>query len=183
MAWLNYCDRQGLLPLAVCAAAAHELGHWALIRAFRGRVTLLRLSASGAEMAVSGPLSYGRELVCALGGPLVNLLLALGAAQLGATVFAGLNLTLGLFNLLPMSALDGGKVLSCVISVFWGPEKAQCLNAAVDGILSLLLFVCGGLLLGTGGNVTLLVIALWLIRSICGSAGKTWRKRGLPRTL
>ena len=163
MAWLNYCDRQGLFPLAVCAAAAHEAGHWVLIRAFHGRVTLLRLSAAGAEM--------------------VNLILALGSARMGAAVFAGLNLALGLFNLLPLSALDGGRILSCAACVFLGLERARRLSIVADGTLSLLLFVCGGMLLRAGGNVTLLVIAIWLIQSVCRSEGKTWRKKGLSRTL
>ena len=182
MAWLNYCDRQGLFLLAVCAAAAHEAGHWLLIRVFRGRVALLRLSASGAELVVEGTLSYGKELLCALAGPLVNLLLALGAARIGSPVFAGLNLALGLFNLLPVSALDGGRILSCLICVFWGPERAQRLCTAVDAALSLLLCVYGGLLLGTGGNVTLLIIAVWLVRSLCSAEWETWRKKGLSRT-
>ena len=28
-AWLNYLDRQGVVPLALLACALHELGHWA----------------------------------------------------------------------------------------------------------------------------------------------------------
>lgn len=31
-AWLNYLDRQGVVPLALLACALHELGHWAASR-------------------------------------------------------------------------------------------------------------------------------------------------------
>lgn len=182
MAWLNYCDTQGLLPAAVCAAAAHELGHWTAIRALGGQVSRLRLSAAGAELRLEGTLSYGGELVCALAGPLVNLALAMGAARMGAVVFAGLNLALGLFNLLPVSVLDGGRVLACLTCVLFGPEGARRVSVCVDGTVSVLLLVCGGTLLGVGGSVTLLVVAVWMSNVFLRS-GKTWRKKGLSRSV
>ena len=37
-AWLNYLDRQGVVPLALLACALHELGHWAALRALGARV-------------------------------------------------------------------------------------------------------------------------------------------------
>ena len=60
-AWLNYLDRQGVVPLALLACALHELGHWAALRALGARVRRVRLTAVGAEMGVScWPLWPGR---------------------------------------------------------------------------------------------------------------------------
>lgn len=179
MAWLNYCDTQALLPGALCAAAAHELGHWAAIRAMGGQVSALRLSAAGAELRLEGTLSYEKELLCALAGPLVNLALALVEAWLGAMVFAGLNLALGVFNLLPLSMLDGGKILSCVTGLMVGPERAWQLSVALDGVFSVFLLLCGSVLFGTGGNITLLVVGMWFVRAFLRPGDKTWRKKGL----
>lgn len=181
MAWLNYWDTQGLLPAVLAAAAAHELGHWTAVRAVGGRIALLRLSAAGAEIRMEGTLSYGRELLCALAGPLVNLVLAFGAARVGAEVFAGLNLALGLFNLLPLSALDGGKVLGCAVALFLGAEGGGQVQAVIDRVLSLLLVICGAVLLEKGGGVTLLVVAVWLIWAVGEPWSKTWQKKGLSR--
>ena len=58
-AWLNYLDRQGVVPLALLACALHELGHWAALRALGARVRRVRLTAVGAEMEVDRGLSYG----------------------------------------------------------------------------------------------------------------------------
>lgn len=177
MAWLNYCDAQNLLPAALCAAAVHELGHLAAVYMVGGQVSRLRLTAAGAELCLEGTLSYGRELLCALAGPSVNLLLAFGAARLGAVVFAGLNLVLGLFNLLPLSALDGGKALSCGTALLLGPEAAQCLLRWTDWALAAALLLCGSAVLWGGGNVTLLVVAVWLLCAFLGGKKKLDGKR------
>jgi len=163
MAWLNYCDTQNLLPAALCAAAAHELGHLAAIYTLRGRVRCLRLTAVGAELRLEGTMSYSRELLCALAGPLVNLLLAFGAARLGWLVFAGLNLVLALFNLLPLSMLDGGRALSCLTALLLGPERARRLLVCIDTVLAAALLACGSTALLAGGNVTMPLVGAWLL--------------------
>ena len=56
-AWLNYLDRQGVVPLALLACALHELGHWAVLRALGARVRRVRLTSVGAEMEVARGLS------------------------------------------------------------------------------------------------------------------------------
>lgn len=163
MAWLNYCDHQNLLPLAVCAAAAHELGHLAAIALVGGRVGGLRLSAAGAEIKMAGVLGYGRELLCALAGPLCSLLLAIGAARMGALVFAGMNLALGVFNLLPLRMLDGGRALSCLTALLFEPQRACRMGRGADIVLGAALFLCGVAVFWRGGNITLLVISLCIM--------------------
>lgn len=162
LAWLNYCDTQGLLPLALCAAAAHEAGHLAVIYAVGGSVSRLRLTAAGAELRLNGNLSYSREALCALGGPLVNFILAYWAARPGVEVFAGLNLALGLFNLLPVGVLDGGRVLSCLCASCFGPQRSERLLCCVERSVAAVLLLCGGLVLWNGGNATLFLVSLWL---------------------
>lgn len=76
LAWLNYLDRQGLVPLCVLACCFHELGHLLSIRLLSGDIKLIRLTAVGAEMVLCRPMGYGQEMVAALAGPGVNLLLA-----------------------------------------------------------------------------------------------------------
>lgn len=181
MAWLNYCDTQNLLPAVLCAAVAHELGHLAAVCAARGRVSRLRLTAAGAELQLEGTLSYGREFICAIAGPVVNLVLAFCAARMGAAVFAGLNLALGLFNLLPMSVLDGGRALSCLTALLLGPEWARRVSVTMDKAVLFLLLLSGVSLLSMGGNVTLLVVGVWLVRMFHTQKDKSWRKKGLSR--
>lgn len=164
MAWLNYLDRQGIVPMAMAACLLHELGHWAVIRLLGGQISLVRLTAVGAEMVLRCPMGYWQEGVSALAGPGVNLLLALiFCAWPGGAVFAGLNLVLACFNMLPAGRLDGGRALYCTLALLAGPEWAGRIGRCLDGIWAAVLLVCGALLARFGGNITLLLVSLWLL--------------------
>jgi len=179
MAWLNYADTQALLPLALCACAAHELGHWAAVKARGGTVSRLRLTAAGAELRLGGAMSYPSELLCTLAGPAVNLLLAGVSARLGWLVFAGVNLALGCFNLLPVGCLDGGRAVYCVLALLGGPEVAGEAGEVLDRVLVCLLLIAGGLAVRAGGSFTLLLVALWM--ACAGKNNPVYHKKGLPR--
>lgn len=164
MAWLNYLDRQMILPLALAACMLHELGHYWAIRAMGGSVKQIRLTAVGAEMIVSHSLNYWQEGIAALAGPAVNLLLARFFCCLGQeTLFSGLNLVLGCFNLLPIRCLDGGRALHCALCLVVGPNAAEQVGKWLSRGFSSLILTGGILLLRGGGNVTLLCVALWLL--------------------
>lgn len=115
------------LPVAVLSALGHEAGHLLALRLAGVRVERMRLTAFGAEiLADTRFMSYPREILCTLAGPAVNLLLAVILARLmGAYLAAGVNLTLGVFNLLPVPALDGGRILHLLVSWGWDPITAD----------------------------------------------------------
>ena len=163
MAWLNYCDTQMLFPMSLGAAAIHEAGHCAAIWAVNGRIRLLRLSAVGAELQLEGTLSYRQELVCALAGPAINLIIAFLAAKTGLELFAGLNLALGAFNLLPVSVLDGGRILNCVSMMIFGPDTGSRIRRGVDILFALAILLGGTVLFFFGGSITLILVAVWLL--------------------
>ena len=163
LAWLNYLDTQGLVPMAMAACALHELGHYLTLRRLGGRVRAIRLTAAGAEMVLSRPLGYWQEGLTALAGPGVNLLLALvlcGRVEWAA--FAGLNLVLACFNMLPVGRLDGGRALYCTLALLAGPGWAGWIGRRLDLAGAVLLLAGGAAALGVGGNLTLLLVALWL---------------------
>lgn len=164
LAWLNYLDRSLLVPIALTACAAHELGHIAIIRLLGGKIKLIHLTAVGAELVLDSPMNYWQEGAAALAGPGVNLLLALGCCgfQRGLT-FAGLNLALALFNLLPVGRLDGGRALHCTLSLLAGPELADRIRAHLDRLCTVGMLIIGLLLIFERGNITLMMVALWLL--------------------
>ena len=162
-AWLNYLDRQAVVPLAMVACALHELGHYLIIRWMGGNVKLIRLTAVGAEMVLSRPLNYWQEGAAALAGPGINLLLALVFSQWEwGRLFGGLNLVLGCFNLMPIGRLDGGRTMYCTLALLLGPDLAQRAAAWTDLVFTTLILTVGLLLFGFGGNVTLLLVAVWM---------------------
>ena len=102
------------------AAALHECGHLLALQAFHVPIEGLRLSAFGAVLHARGAqrLSYGRELVVTLAGCGMNLVCGVLTAWFSlhyvwveGFVFAGAHILLCAFNLLPIPALDGCKLL------------------------------------------------------------------------
>lgn len=158
---------------AALACALHEAGHIAAIRLMGGKIRALRLSVVGAELVFSQRgrgLSYGQEIFAAVSGPSVNIALALLSARLipgiggeGLSLFSGLNLALGGFQLLPVLPLDGGRALLALLEMLWQPAAAlRVLEVFSLGFEALLLGLGVMALLRTGTNFTLLLIALWL---------------------
>lgn len=158
-------DGTGLFPWAVGAAVLHELGHIAAAMLFHGRLDALTLSAVGAELRFSyaAPLTYGKESLVALAGPATNLLAGLTALRLGAYPQAAVNLGLGLFNLLPILPLDGGRVLSNLVSEYFDPMVANRVLAVTAGVLIGLLAGFGTVFALEYANAMPLILALWLL--------------------
>lgn len=168
---LWYLDDQGVLLWGALACLCHELGHYAAIRGLGGRVRRVRLSAVGAEMALSQarPLGPGALFLAAVSGPVTNLALALLSARLATRfgedwfLFAGLNLGLAGFNLLPVAQLDGGRAVYSLIALLCSQEAAERVSAVLSVLTAALLLAAGALVLWeTKSNFTLLVTALWL---------------------
>ncbi|MEG1878283.1 MAG: site-2 protease family protein [Pseudoflavonifractor sp.] len=167
LAMVYYLDGQNLLPWALLACGCHELGHICALHVLGGRVRRLRLSAMGAELvlAATHPLGHGAQALAALAGPAVNLLLAIFTAQMGERfyLFAGLNLALAAFNLLPVTQLDGGRALAALVALLWSPGAGAGALQALSAATLLCLLLGGGLLLRQGGTgFTLLIGAIWL---------------------
>lgn len=180
LALFFYLDPQGLFPLSLAACAAHELGHLAAIRLLGGRVECMRVTLIGAEIRLKGMcrLSYPREAAAVLAGPGVNLLLA-ALCSGKAPVFAGINLALGLFNLLPIHPLDGGRLLYFLLAQLTREESAWTVCRVLAAALTALAAAVGGLLLWKSGyNFTLLAAALWLAAALQrGRKGVANRRR------
>ncbi len=163
LAILIWLDGEGLVLCSIFAAALHELGHGAMIWLMGGHVQELRLTAIGAEMRLDAryPLDYGKEMAAALAGPMVSLAAAALSIWREWYLFAGINLCYGLLNLLPIYPLDGGRVLSCLLT--------SCAPRAAERAARWISTAFAGALLGLGcaawlrwGNVSLFCTALWI---------------------
>ena len=138
------------LAAVLLAAICHEAGHYVALRLCGGRLAGVSVSAFGAQMRIRDRyrLSYGREALCVLAGPLVNgtlsWLLGLdGAWREELYIFAGAQLILGVFNLLPLWALDGGRLLWIALAWRTDPFLADKVCRVITAALLLALAALG----------------------------------------
>ncbi len=112
--------------LLACGIAAgfHELCHLLALKLLGGKWQHVAAFVSGARIPIP-ELSRGRELVCALAGPLGGLLLC--ALYPGFPMLALCALGQSLYNLLPLYPLDGGRALRCLSEMLLPPVYAQWL--------------------------------------------------------
>ena len=172
-----------LLGALLAAAVLHEWGHMAALHHFGGRISHLHISPFGAEMILNDTarLSYGAEMLVTLAGPVVNLVLAVvlalpGRYWEGIYVFAGAQLVLGLFNLIPAQPLDGGRLLWLMVAWLTEPFTADRVTSVVSAVFAVALFVCGAAVFyRTGNSPFLLLGAIGLL--VCGV-----REKGLVKS-
>ena len=166
-----------LLAALLFAALFHELGHYAILRLFKGYVKEIHVTIFGAEMQVKDGAGYGGELLTTLAGPTVNLLLAMMFGYLGKWyaplyLFSGAQAMLGVFNLLPIRPLDGSALLWIAVAYFTEPYTADRVSAWAGFAAALCLTGFAlFLLLRMGGTPFFLLAALGLFRCACREIG------------
>jgi Zn-dependent protease len=134
----------GRLVLLTAVLALHEAGHLVAMRAFGYRDTrilfipFLGAVTTGSQENVPGE----RRAIVLLAGPVPGLLLGFALSLIGATHdpvirhAAGLLVAINAFNLLPLGALDGGKLLD-VLLFSRGPLLRGAFTMASSTLLAL----------------------------------------------
>ena len=156
-----FCGGEALAA-AASAAAAHELGHLALILAQGSLPRRLILDISGACLYCAGGEPPPRqELVRAAAGPAAGLVLWLCLRFCGSgfpRTAANMSLMLSLINLRPAYGLDGDRILRCLLPRFLTPDRRELLSSLL-GLFSAL----ASLVLGILFSPQLFLYGIWLL--------------------
>ena len=163
------------LGLGLAFAALHELGHLAAMAAFHTRVSCVYLTAAG--MRIERPpglqTNFAREIAIALAGPAVSLVLA-GLFYALRRAFPArlaldaclLNLGFGLFNLLPVRQLDGGRALYFLLCRRFA-ERAASRAILATSLLCLFAAAVGAVLVCLRGVSLPLLVAVGYLAACC----------------
>jgi Zn-dependent protease/CBS domain-containing protein len=166
-----------LIVLIFLCVLLHELGHVFAARRYGIKTRDVTLWPFGGIASMEQmPEKPGHELIVALAGPAVNVVIAAGlllwlgprlnpetlteienpAVSLAAKL-AGANIMLVLFNLIPAFPMDGGRVLRALLAMWMGNARATELAAAIGQGFAVLFAV-----LGIFHNPMLIIIAVFI---------------------
>jgi Zn-dependent protease len=187
-----------ILVLFACVVL-HEFGHiWAARRYGIRTPDVTLLPIGGVASMERMPEKPGQEIVVALAGPAVNLVIALvlalvlgvGALSISdptqmpldgpyagfLTQVAFANVVLLVFNLIPAFPMDGGRVLRALLAIWLGYGTATQVAARIGQALAVVFAVLGYMY----GNPMLLLVAVFIFLAAGGEAGYV-RVRELTR--
>jgi len=116
---LNMLGQFFMLLLAV---TLHELSHAGVARLFKITNMKIVFLPIGEFVVLKNfeMLELHKKLIIVLAGPLFNIITAVIFWNTQFRNFAGLNLALGLFNLLPLHPLDGGRLVGLILGYIRG---------------------------------------------------------------
>ncbi len=148
----------------------HELGHTVAALFFGKKPLAVRIMPTGINILLPQASSYTEEFLIAAAGPFMNLAYALLCAYMpygvGGTV-RGVSLLLAGINLLPLAPLDGGRILSALLTPLFGSgvcgvisDFCSLILLALLWILSLYVFFYSGI------NFALLLFCTYLFSYI-----------------
>ena len=145
--------------LFFASVLAHELSHAVLARRLGLRVRDITLFIFGGAASLEGDPKRPRdEALIAAAGPVTSLLIgialwgidvAIGQRQLAAIIgwLGFINITLGLFNLIPGFPMDGGRILRAILWKVRGDRYAATRSAAAVGRLFGYVLIAAGVFL------------------------------------
>jgi Zn-dependent protease len=146
----------GALSALFTCVVLHELGHSLTARRFGVRVRrILLMPIGGMAEFDSIPREPKAELLITAAGPLVNFVIVLillpvvglagfnsngsvDSLRHAAEYLMTANLVLGVFNLLPIFPMDGGRILRALLSIRFTYLKATYLASIIGKVLAII---------------------------------------------
>lgn len=159
MAVLTALNMLGQFFIVLLLVFLHELCH--IISAYVFGSVCNEITISPAGMCASldlDRLSLFQKIIVVLSGPLFNILF-------GIITGNEISIALGIFNLLPVYPLDGGRILSLTIGYAIGTLRANRYVSSVSMAVCYLLVALGIIQLSLFmGNISLLVVGIYIFK-------------------
>jgi membrane-associated protease RseP (regulator of RpoE activity) len=168
-----YFQPAGVVFSSLAGAVIHESGHLLAAIILGIPMRSLDIGIFGASLKVRGSLiSYPKEFMLCAAGPGANFLSALaviffsehrGCYSECGEWFISVSVMLGLLNLIPAEGFDGGRMLSVLLTCFFGPRiAAKILSLSTFASIVALWMLSVYLLLRYGTSLSLFTFTVSL---------------------
>lgn len=143
------------LLILIIIVLSHELAHCYMCNYYGIKIDEIELFIFGGVAKFQGDIENNSkaEIFISLAGPLLNFLLVIITIIIInvfnitynniVQFFLTTNLTIGLFNLIPMLPLDGGRIIRGIIGYYLGVKKATVIVIKIGYFICILLFSIG----------------------------------------
>lgn len=166
-------DRSGIAALCIASSVLHEIGHIAALKIFKTTPKKISFGPGGMKLTDNHLMrkSYKKDIAAALSGPAINIISFI-VLYFFWRIFnhhillmsAVISLVIGLFNLLPVAPLDGGRALHALLCIFSSPSTAEKTVKVLSALTLLPTSTIGFyFLIKSRYNATLLFTSLYLI--------------------
>ncbi len=167
-------DKTGLALPTLFAVTMHETGHLFAMWLLESNPKSIRLIPASVQITRSVTTQYKNDIIIALMGPIVNLVLFvtlylnyLAFKNVTVQYYALINLIVGIFNLLPVTGLDGGTALFSLIAKRYDVSKAMLtLKIITLSIAVAVLFLAVSLTIRGQINISVYIVGIYLFLSV-----------------
>ena len=155
-------DKTGGIFCCFLASFFHEMGHFIAIILLKQKVNRVEFSLFDVKICSSYNVSFSKELIIVLSGVTFNFILFIFCYRI-IPMFALANLFIGLFNVLPVSTLDGGQAINILLSRYFSQRVTEIVINIITVAFSIPIFTMGIIiLLSTGYNFSFLLLGVYL---------------------
>lgn len=162
-------------------AIIHELGHLAIgiILGFRPKkIELLPVGVSACfymklknynQKVKCANLLALKKIIIAISGPITNFIIALVFSIFGISLFnmstefiVFSNLSIGIFNLIPIYPLDGGRIIKSILHIKIGLRNSYKYTYILSNVTIIILTVVSSIAILYLQNISILLILIYL---------------------
>lgn len=156
-------DKNGGIFCCFLSSFFHEIGHLVAILFLKQKVDRIEFSLFDIKIKSNYYVTFSKELVITLSGIAFNFVLFLLFIRT-IKLFALANLFIGIFNLLPVSTLDGGQAINIILNKFISVKKSVIIINILTVSFAIPIFTMGIIILfNTGYNFSFLLLGVYLL--------------------
>lgn len=164
-------DRTGIALPTIFAVILHEIGHLFAMWVLDCVPKQVKLIPASVQITSNFSKRYRNDILIALCGPVINLILFLTLyfnylcfKNELVLHYALINLLVGSFNLLPVSGLDGGTVLFCLLVKKIEFSRSKLIVKLVTLLFAVIILIIGITLTVRGKvNLSLYILGLYFL--------------------
>ena len=161
----------------IVAAFLHEAGHLTVSRLCKVKVSTITIYPLGADIHLSGAVSYRDNMLISIAGPMMNIItfifLQIISVSLNepycfiADQLSASSISLAVINLLPVKGFDGANILGCMSMIIFPENMALLLQKITSCItLTVLWIVSLYLLLTVSSGISLFALCAFLFSTV-----------------